>query len=326
MSRASMTVVALSVLLGAGCKTAQNYLDPAGPVYRGGSATVSPGDPDIRVVTFNIAYGVQVDRAIAALTSHPALKGADLVALQEMDAPGVEATARALHMNYVYYPISLNPKYGRDFGNAVLSPWPIEDTRKVLLPHTSRILKQGRAAVAARVRIADRVFQVYSVHLGAPLGTSPGNRGRQAEVVLADARSFEGPVIVAGDFNSHGIGDRFVAAGFAWPTQRVGNSVRGFSFDHVFVRGLPVAGTEAGVAREVKDASDHRPVWAELKLAETSPSPAEGAARTRLRGGDGREEAAQLLLVEPPVRAHARADVQGEGTDRLDRLPEVLRP
>jgi endonuclease/exonuclease/phosphatase family metal-dependent hydrolase len=243
-----------------------------------------------------------------------------------MDARGVEAIARALHMNYVYYPISLNPKYGRDFGNALLSPWPIEDTRKVLLPHTSRFLKQGRAAVAARVRIADRVFQVYSVHLGAPLGTSPGNRGRQAGVVLADAGSFEGPVIVAGDFNSHSVGERFLARGFSWPTRNVGNSVRGFSFDHIFVRGLPVAGTEAGVAREVKDASDHRPVWAELQLAEPSPSPAESAAWKRLGGGDGREEAVQLPLVEPAVRAHSRAHVEGEGPDDVDRLHEVLRP
>ena len=110
----------------------------------------------------------------------PTLRNADVLVLQEMDAPGVEAVARALHMNYVYYPVSLNPKYGRDFGNAILSPWPIEESRKVLLPHTSRILKQARAAVAARVRVGDRTVQVYSVHLGAPFGTSPGNRRKQA--------------------------------------------------------------------------------------------------------------------------------------------------
>jgi endonuclease/exonuclease/phosphatase family metal-dependent hydrolase len=341
MTRGTPAALALCILLGAGCKTAQNYLDPAGPVYRGASASVASGDPDIRVVTFNIAYGLEVDRAIAALTRHPALRDADLVALQEMDAPGVEAIARALYMNYVYYPVSLSPKYGRDFGNALLSPWPIEDTRKVLLPHTSRIVKQGRAAVAARVRIADRTFQVYSVHLGSPFGTSPGNRRRQAEVVLADARSFEGPVIVAGDFNSHGLGERFLAEGFAWPTRHVGASVRGFSYDHIFVRGLRVAGTEAGVARDVKDASDHRPVWAELHLAEPSSSTAESAAslagNPRLgpvpfpgwrtaRGRNRGEEATQLLFVEPAARAHPGADVQGERPDDVDRFREVLRP
>ena len=330
MSRATRGALALTVLLGAGCKTAQNYLDPAGPVYRGGSGSVASEDRDIRVVTFNIEYSLQVDRAIAALSSHPALKDADLLALQEMDAPGVESIARALHMNYVYYPASLNPKYGRDLGNAVLSPWPIEETRKILLPHTSRMLKQGRAAVAARVRMADRVFQVYSLHLGSPFGASPCDRQHQAAVVLADASSFPGPVIVAGDFNSHGIGKRFLAEGFAWPTRNVGHSVRGFSFDHIFFRGLRVAEAEAGVARDVKDASDHRPVWAELRLAEPASSAAGSAAspgREQLgRGGDGGEEPAQLLLVEPSLGPHARAHVEGEGPDDVDRFREVLRP
>jgi len=57
-----------------------------------------------------------------------------------------------------------------------------------------------------------------------------------------------------------------VAEGFAWPTKEVGGSVRGFSFDHVFVRGLGRAGAVAGVARDVKDASDHRPVWADVRV------------------------------------------------------------
>jgi endonuclease/exonuclease/phosphatase family metal-dependent hydrolase len=270
MVRAATSVLALAVLLGAGCKTAQNYLDPAGPVYRGSGGVLATDDPGLRIVTFNIAYALQVDRAIAALTTHPALRNADILALQEMDAPGVEKIARALAMNYVYYPISLNPKYGRDFGNAILYPWPIEESRKVKLPHTSLLLKQARAAVAARVRVADRTFQVYSVHLGAPIGTSPGNRREQARVVIEDARKVTEPVIVAGDFNSHGIGDGFVADGFAWPTRDVGNSVRGFSFDHIFVRGLPSAGAVAGVARDVKNASDHRPVWADLAALDSA--------------------------------------------------------
>jgi endonuclease/exonuclease/phosphatase (EEP) superfamily protein YafD len=37
-----------------------------------------------------------------------------------------------------------------------------------------------------------------------------------------------------------------------------------FSYDHIFSRGLGTGGTEAGVAREVEDASDHRPVWVVL--------------------------------------------------------------
>ena len=89
-------------------------------------------------------------------------------------------------------------------------------------------------------------------------------RGEQAEALLADARKWEGPVIVGGDFNSRSVGERFVAAGYAWPTGTLRNTVGLFAFDHVFVRGL--GGTsESGVARECSEASDHHPVWATLR-------------------------------------------------------------
>ena len=247
-----------------------NYLDPGGPVYRGSNGVPSGFDRSIRVVTFNIQFARRVDRAIAALDSHPELRGPDVLVLQEMDAPGVEAVARALRLNYVYYPASRHPKHGRDFGNGLLSPWPIEESRKLLLPHTSRILKQARAAVTAHIRVGDQALRVYSLHLEAPFAISGGGRRRQAAAVVADARSTPGPVIVAGDFNNHGIGDEFVRHGFAWPTKHVGGSVRGFSYDHVFVRGLRLAGSRAGVARDVKDASDHRPVWADLRMSPPS--------------------------------------------------------
>lgn len=249
-----------------------NYLDPGGPVYRGSSGVPSGFDRRIRVVTFNIQFARRVDRAIDALVSHPELHGADVLVLQEMDAPGVEAVARALRLNYVYYPVSRHPKHGRDFGNGLLSPWPIEECRKLLLPHTSRFLKQARAAVTAHIRIGDHALRVYSLHLEAPFAISSDGRRRQAAEILADARSTEGPVIVAGDFNNHGIGADFVRHGFAWPTKHVGGSVRGFSYDHVFVRGLRLAGSTAGVARDVKDASDHRPVWADLQMSPPSPT------------------------------------------------------
>lgn len=255
-----------------GCATATNYLDPRGPVYRDSSHVAIEFDHAIRVVTFNIEYARHVDRAIEALRSHPALRGADILALQEMDAQGVEAIARALGMNYVYYPISFHPKGRRDFGNAVLSPWPIDESRKLLLPHLSRFRKQVRAAVAARVRVEGQAVQVYSLHLGPPLTTSGGDRRRQAAALLADARSMRDPVIVAGDLNSYGIGEQFESDGFAWLTKHVGGSVRGFSFDHVFVRGLPLAGAAAGVARDVRDASDHRPVWADLRVDQQKPA------------------------------------------------------
>ena len=258
-------VAVLLCALTLGCAAAHNYADPEGPRYSGEGGVPPPGwalNRSIRVVTFNIEYAMEVDRAVAALAASPPLRHPDILCLQEMDAPGADSVARRLRMNHVYYPASIHPKTKRDFGNAVLSPWPIEESWKVILPHKSRIVKQGRAAVAARVRVAGRPITVYSVHLGSPIGISGGSRRGQAKAIVEDARTRPDPVIVAGDFNSKGVGEVFVEAGFSWITERVGPTTKGFSFDHVFVRGLAPAPLPAcGVERGFDDVSDHRPVW-----------------------------------------------------------------
>ena len=253
----------LAVSLG-GCATAHNYLDPNGPRFEASYGQIRDVEPALRIVTFNIENGRRVQQAIAGLRGRPELCGADVLVLQEMTASGVESIARNLALNAVYFPASRLE--GHDRGNAVLSPWPIEASWKVLLPHPTRIVKNARAAVAARLRVDGRAILVYSVHLGSPLGLSGGKRREQAAAVLADAdRSPQQPVIVAGDFNSRSVAEVFVRGGFLWTTQGVGSTIGIFSFDHIFTRGLGSgAGSTAGVAREVRDASDHRPVWAVL--------------------------------------------------------------
>jgi endonuclease/exonuclease/phosphatase family metal-dependent hydrolase len=246
-----------------GCATAHNYVDPTAPCYEGTFAPdrTASRPTTIRVVTFNIEYGLRIEQAVVALQRYEPLREPDVLLLQEMDAPGVEAIARALRLNYVYYPASLTPKTGRDFGNAILSPWPIGESAKLPLPQRSRILHQARAAVTARIRVADLEVQVYCLHLGSPLGISGSQRRQQAAAVLADARGRRDPVIIAGDLNSKGLGQVFTSAGYRWPTEHVGASRGGFSFDHIFARGLDPVPHAAGVVREANDASDHRPVW-----------------------------------------------------------------
>jgi len=260
--------LAAAVCLGLGCAKAHNYAEPAEPRYTGRHAPLREraAPASLRVVTFNIEYAKRMPPAIRALREHPALREADLLMLQEMDAPGVEAVAAALALNYAYFPASRHPGTGRDVGNAVLTPWPIEAEWKVPLPYPSRILSQARAAVGATVRIGTRAVRVYSVHFGSPLGISGSQRRGQARTLLADAGRGGEAVVIAGDLNSHGLGGAFAAAGFRWPTEKVGGTRGSFSFDHVFARGLGPGEAQAGVARDV-EASDHRPVWAVLPFA-----------------------------------------------------------
>lgn len=250
------------------CGHATPYPSPHGPVYTGpvaDGAAVDRGQPArLRVVTFNIEYALRVERALAALRDDARLRDADILALQEMDAPGTAAIAKGLRASYAYVPGSIHPKYRRDVGNAILSRWPIGESAKIALPHPSRFLGQERVAVRAIVTIAGQRLRVYSLHLGSPFGTWPGQRRDQVDVVLRDAEDSPGPVLIAGDFNSHGLGERLVAKGYTWLTRDVGPSTRGLSYDHVFVKGLRVTESRSGVAREVTDASDHRPVWVDM--------------------------------------------------------------
>lgn len=256
--------VALGLLAG-GCGTAHNYLDPHGPGFTGQHAAppAAARAEGLRVVSFNIEHAQRIPAAIAILRAHAPLRAPDVLALQEMDLPGTQAVAQALGLNYAYYPASRGPGDARDMGEAVLSPWPIEASWKVRLPHLTRTILRSRSAVAARLRVNGRALTAYSVHFGSPWGMDGSDRRDQARAVLADARRQDGALVIAGDFNSKSVSRVFEEAGFTWATRDIGRTAGPFSFDHVVARGLAPAGSPAaGVVREAREASDHRPVWA----------------------------------------------------------------
>jgi endonuclease/exonuclease/phosphatase family metal-dependent hydrolase len=262
---------AAAVLLAACAARTVNLLDPVSPKFEGRfavpvMASESTGPGPIRVVSFNVKLADRIDATIGVLESGE-LRDADIIALQEMDETGVRRIAQALHLNYVYYPGSIHPTRQRYFGPAILSRWPIADTRKVILPHEGLVRHQRRNATAATVNVRGACVRVYAVHLETQLRASPRQREDQAAAVLADAATVSCPAIVAGDFNSWGIGRYFEQRGYAWPTERVGHTITIFSWDHIFARGFePSASPAAGQVREVHGASDHHPVWATLVL------------------------------------------------------------
>jgi len=180
-----------------------------------------------------------------------------------MDDTGVDRIARSLHLNYVYYPGSIHPTDRRYFGPAVLSRWPIERSWKVFLPHKSRLRHQQRTATVAELRLRGLRMRVYAVHLETPFRFSDAARRDQVRTIVAHASGFDGPVVIAGDFNSYWVGPFLVQQGYRWLTSRLDPTISVFSWDHIFVRRLsPSRPASAGVVRQVHGASDHRPVWA----------------------------------------------------------------
>jgi endonuclease/exonuclease/phosphatase (EEP) superfamily protein YafD len=257
-------VPAVTMLLGLvllGCTHTTNLLNPTTPAFLGSyAATVDSVDVgELRVVSFNVKLGRNVPGAITVLEKSP-LAGADVISLQEMDELGVERIARAMKLNYAYYPGSIHPTDDRYFGPALLSRWPIERSWKLILPHEGRIRHQMRTATGAILRIGNRRVLAYAVHLETQIKISDQGRRDQVQTILDDAAQFPGPTVIAGDFNSEGIGPFLVRHGYRWLTERVGPSITIFSWDHIFVRGLTPR--QAGVMHDVRGASDHKPVWA----------------------------------------------------------------
>jgi endonuclease/exonuclease/phosphatase family metal-dependent hydrolase len=273
---------ALVAAAGLGCASATNYLDPKAPVYsyaREAAAAAAPAaSAPLRVVSFNIEYGIEIERALAVLRGTAALRDPDLLSLQEMDAPGTERIAKALRMNALYFPSGVHPKHHRDFGCALLSPWPLVEPRKLVLPHGARGSGLRRSVtIATLVRGEERV-RVYSVHLPSPLAISGGSRLDELRVLAEDAARSPDPVVIAGDFNSHDKVAELERRGFDWLTRKLGDTTRlelfglplaHMSYDHVLVKGLRLAdGPDAlGIVRDNKGASDHLPIWAVLVAA-----------------------------------------------------------
>jgi len=279
--RAVVAAIAFAMLAATGCAAARNYTDPLGPVIERQAApatldSVRPVSPDVRVVTFNIKFGEHVEEAAALLARDGQMRNTDVLVLEEMDAAGAERLARAFLMNHVYIPSAVHPSSGRDFGVAILSPWPMSGAHKVTLPYQHRFRKMRRAAAAVTLHGPLGDVRVYGVHFETPWGLSGRHRRDQAKAVLTDAADWPGPIIIAGDFNGTGPAEEIAKAGFSWLTRNVHNTINLLDADHVLARGFCQAGTvPAGKMDTVRGVSDHVPVWSAVRYCQSplsSPS------------------------------------------------------
>ncbi len=259
-------VLGVAAALLTGCATARNYPYPEGPLYAGVAASNARDADTLKVIAFNVQYALHVDRAVALLRLNTELRNPDIVLLQEMDERGAHAFADSLGFSYVYFPASLNPVTRRDFGNAILSRFPIEDAHKIILPHLGRFEHGQRAAVGATIRVGERRIRVYSVHLATFIENGPRARREQLATVLAEADSFP-VVVIGGDFNSGTVPEIALTRGFSWPTRHLGHTEGFWGLDHVLLKGLSLAeGPATGLVRDNRGASDHRPVWARIVI------------------------------------------------------------
>jgi endonuclease/exonuclease/phosphatase family metal-dependent hydrolase len=261
--------LAAALVVACACSPARNYPDPEGPRYAGDHVAEPPAVGEVlRVVTYNLEYGDDVPAAIAALREEP-LARADVIFMQEMDAPGVEQIAQALALRYVFYPASVQ-RDGNDFGNAVLSRWPLVSDRKVLLPHFDPYNHRARNAVIAVLDIHGQQVAAATLHT-ATVATGLGARLDQVETLLEALEDEPHLRIVGGDFNTVDPSSvsqtvaLFEERGYDWSSRSNGPTADtpwgDFTIDLIFSQGLRT------VSRGVfpgDSGSDHQPAWVEL--------------------------------------------------------------
>jgi endonuclease/exonuclease/phosphatase family metal-dependent hydrolase len=249
-----------------------NYQDPEAPRFEGHYAQGAEHDGEITVASYNIFHGKKIEDAIQDLSGCEALKNADIVLLQEMDEIGTERIARKLGYNYIYFPAGIHPRSRRNFGNAILSRWPITKAHKVILPHHTVLIGIQRTATKAIVEIDGEPVSVYSVH-GKTILTRWQKRQEQWVAILNDVAEGAKYVVVGGDFNTVGeeeiqqLDEQMAAFGLVRAQGQSAPTVSKFfmtaTTDHIYTRGFTISAW--GTLKAAKG-SDHCPIWVNLDI------------------------------------------------------------
>jgi len=228
----------------------------------------------MRIVSWNIELGRNVDRAAADIVRSEYLRAPDVLLVQEMDPASVADLADRLDMDFRFAAPADHPKTGAPFGNAVLSPWPMSAAVETQLPHTAMVMGQPRAATSVVVTIDGVDVVAHSVHLETVL-LDVRRRVNQVRSVAELTAPGSLPCIIGGDFNAassrslRNFDKPLHAVGFQRVTDESMKSFRRFgrlfALDHLYLRDLVVR--SVGV-EPTATASDHQPVWAEVELSD----------------------------------------------------------
>lgn len=274
---------------------------------------------EIIALSYNIKTGLFHPEGLEAVARVIEALQPDLVALQEVDR-GVERSAGVDQAGWLARRLGLHGVFGRSFdwaqiaqdsavqpgpgvldiagpppdrptggeyGNAVLSRWPIERHAVHPLPmppawdrSAARWQPERRTVLATTVRVPEGRLHFLSTHFG----LQPDERLAQASALLDVVAAWapRGPLIAAGDFNAQpdsaeiarvraGLVDAAAVIGLAGDDRvtfpsgprgaRTSNGWAG-ALDYIFVRGL--VPLEARVPFDATCASDHQPLLARL--------------------------------------------------------------
>ena len=199
---------------------------------------LAPDGPDppqlppgrLRAVHWNIEHGNRFERIAEALGTHPDLRDADLVFLNEADVGMARSGNRdvaaelgkALRYHSAWAPLFLETTSGRDddtasadgrenqealFGLGLLSRFRFGAVRVIELPSPQSLQfdverMYGRhIALVAEIERPGAPFVAVSTHL--EVHRTRAHRAEQVRVLLAALAGERRPIVLAGDFNTH---------------------------------------------------------------------------------------------------------------------------
>lgn len=230
----------------------------------------------IKIISYNIRICNNTSKAIELFKNNKNLQSADIILLQEMCPEAVKTIAQTLQYNSVYYPSAIHPENNKEFGNAILSKWPINNDKKIILPYINEdnFYKMLRIAVEAEIEINNSKILVYSTHLGVFI--TPKQRQDQLETIINSIPIEQKHIIIGGDFNTYKnihvktIKDFFQENDFTYATKNIRWTYKYWyllnkkiCLDHIFTKGFNIINS---ISIPDRTASDHLPICVELEI------------------------------------------------------------
>ncbi|HKP45378.1 MAG TPA: endonuclease/exonuclease/phosphatase family protein [Pyrinomonadaceae bacterium] len=243
-----------------------------------------------------VHVGENIHRAAEAFRSNTLMPAPAILALQEADKhtrrAGGHHVAReladTLDMNWIHVPagiprgqapadrqwwLNFEEQIGLqdagDTGVALLSKYQLADITRIDLPW-HECPWRPRVAMAATVNLGGKELRILNAHVDPHAAV--GGQLEQVEVLLTEAEKHQGPLLIAGDFNT--LSKKKCVETQAFMQQRgfqsaipIGTATwRGAGIrlhaDWIFYRDVSVS--RWGVARPL-NVSDHWPIWVEVE-------------------------------------------------------------
>jgi endonuclease/exonuclease/phosphatase family metal-dependent hydrolase len=251
-----------------------------------------------RLLQFNMQFGQVWDDAdpddapvcIEETAKTLSLYNADLILLQEMEKALPNGKQSQPPPNFEYlkkvfpdyhsvfaYPPADERELPFGIGLAIFSRFPILESQTVTLPGAPVVFEfdgvktspTDRTLLKARIELDGRSIQILNTHLQAyfMINASGNDYPEQKDIVLKEAMAVEGPMVLAGDFNSvpkENLLKDYEKAGLQTMQRDINTWKRmPFVLDHIFYNNHLIL--KGGSVDEVSS-SDHHVLVADFKV------------------------------------------------------------